>query len=133
VTAKAGIPVRSARPRHGIRRARARRTSRKWLITEAIKKGRAKPGGQGQARLSLTSRRRADYADLEGCDLVIEAVFEDSEVKKVATEKAEAVLKSKTAIFASNTSTMPITGLAKNSVAARRISSASTSSRRSTR
>ncbi|MGE3306103.1 MAG: 3-hydroxyacyl-CoA dehydrogenase NAD-binding domain-containing protein, partial [Rhizobiaceae bacterium] len=41
-------------------------------------------------------------------------VFEDSEVKKGATEKAEAVLP-KTAIFASNTSTIPITGLAKNS------------------
>jgi 3-hydroxyacyl-CoA dehydrogenase/enoyl-CoA hydratase/3-hydroxybutyryl-CoA epimerase len=41
-------------------------------------------------------------------------VFEDSEVKKVATEKAEAVLKS-SAIYASNTSTIPITGLAKNS------------------
>jgi 3-hydroxyacyl-CoA dehydrogenase/enoyl-CoA hydratase/3-hydroxybutyryl-CoA epimerase len=35
----------------------------------------------------------SDYADLDGCDLVIEAVFEDSEVKKGATEKAEAVLK----------------------------------------
>ncbi|TIT45403.1 MAG: 3-hydroxyacyl-CoA dehydrogenase, partial [Mesorhizobium sp.] len=41
-------------------------------------------------------------------------VFEDSGVKKNATEQAEAVLKS-SAIFASNTSTIPITGLAKNS------------------
>ena len=41
-------------------------------------------------------------------------MFEDSEVKKAATEKAEAVLKP-SAIFASNTSTIPITALAKNS------------------
>ncbi len=45
---------------------------------------------------------------------MIEAVFEDSEIKKGVTEKSEAVLKS-SAIFASNTSTIPITGLAKNS------------------
>ncbi len=41
-------------------------------------------------------------------------MFEDSEVKKTATGKAEAVLKS-SAIFASNTSTIPITSLARNS------------------
>src|SRR4029453_11111818 len=56
----------------------------------------------------------ADYSALDGCDLVVEAVFEDSEVKKTATEKAEAALAS-SAIFASNTSTIPITSLAKNS------------------
>jgi 3-hydroxyacyl-CoA dehydrogenase/enoyl-CoA hydratase/3-hydroxybutyryl-CoA epimerase len=59
-------------------------------------------------------------------------VFEDSEVKKVATEKAEAVLKS-SAIFASNTSTMPITRSGEEFKRGRRISSASISSRRSTR
>jgi 3-hydroxyacyl-CoA dehydrogenase/enoyl-CoA hydratase/3-hydroxybutyryl-CoA epimerase len=56
-----------------------------------------------------------NYADLGDCDLVIEAVFEDSKVKKDVTEKAEAHMK-KGAIFASNTSTIPITDLAKNSV-----------------
>jgi 3-hydroxyacyl-CoA dehydrogenase/enoyl-CoA hydratase/3-hydroxybutyryl-CoA epimerase len=45
---------------------------------------------------------------------VVEAVFEDSGVKKAATEQAEAVLKP-AAVFASNTSTIPITSLAKNS------------------
>jgi 3-hydroxyacyl-CoA dehydrogenase/enoyl-CoA hydratase/3-hydroxybutyryl-CoA epimerase len=44
----------------------------------------------------------------------VAAVFEDSEVKKATTERAEALLKS-SAIFASNTSTIPITSLAKNS------------------
>ncbi|MBX3501873.1 MAG: enoyl-CoA hydratase/isomerase family protein [Alphaproteobacteria bacterium] len=56
----------------------------------------------------------ADYADLKGCDLVIEAVFENREVKAAATKQAEAVL-APTAIFASNTSTLPITGLAEAS------------------
>ena len=45
---------------------------------------------------------------------MIEAVFEDRQVKKDVIEKVEAVL-SEDAIFASNTSTLPITGLAKNS------------------
>ncbi len=56
----------------------------------------------------------ADFAALKDCELVIEAVFENREVKAEATKKAEAVL-AKTAIFASNTSTLPITGLAEAS------------------
>ncbi len=55
-----------------------------------------------------------DLAALKGCELVIEAVFENREVKAEATKKAEAVL-DKTAVFASNTSTLPITGLAEAS------------------
>lgn len=53
-------------------------------------------------------------ADLIGCDLVIEAVFESRELKAIVTKETEAVL-SKNAVFASNTSTLPITGLAKAS------------------
>lgn len=55
-----------------------------------------------------------DYADLEGCDLVIEAVFESREIKADVTAKAEAVIPA-TSVFASNTSTLPITGLAQAS------------------
>ncbi len=55
-----------------------------------------------------------DFAQLKGCDLVVEAVFENREVKAEATKKAEANL-ANTAIFASNTSTLPITGLAEAS------------------
>jgi 3-hydroxyacyl-CoA dehydrogenase/enoyl-CoA hydratase/3-hydroxybutyryl-CoA epimerase len=54
----------------------------------------------------------ADYADLEGCDLIIEAVFENRELKADVTQKTEAVVGADT-IFGSNTSTLPITGLAK--------------------
>jgi 3-hydroxyacyl-CoA dehydrogenase / enoyl-CoA hydratase / 3-hydroxybutyryl-CoA epimerase len=54
------------------------------------------------------------YAQLQGCDLVIEAVFEDRKIKADVTAKAEAQL-ADTAVFASNTSTLPITGLAEAS------------------
>ena len=57
----------------------------------------------------------ADYADLAGCELVIEAVFEKREIKAEVTKQAEAVI-GPDAIFASNTSTLPITGLAEASV-----------------
>ncbi len=56
----------------------------------------------------------ADFADLSGCDLVIEAVFEDRDIKADVTRRSEAVLGDE-AVFASNTSTLPITGLAEAS------------------
>jgi len=52
--------------------------------------------------------------DLAGCDLVIEAVFESRELKAAVTQEAEAQLSTQ-AVFASNTSTLPITGLAQAS------------------
>ncbi len=54
------------------------------------------------------------YDDLAGCDLVIEAVFENREIKADVTQRSEAVI-SRVAVFASNTSTLPITGLAQAS------------------
>ena len=56
----------------------------------------------------------ADYNDLAGCDLIVEAVFEDTDIKADVTKKTEAVI-GKEAIFGSNTSTLPITGLAEAS------------------
>jgi len=55
-----------------------------------------------------------DYQDFAGCEMVIEAVFEDRALKAEVTKKTEAVI-GKDAIFASNTSTLPITGLAEAS------------------
>ena len=55
-----------------------------------------------------------DFNDLEDCDLIIEAVFENREIKADVTEKTEKVI-ADSVIFASNTSTLPITGLAKAS------------------
>ncbi|HTV70192.1 MAG TPA: 3-hydroxyacyl-CoA dehydrogenase NAD-binding domain-containing protein [Rhizobiaceae bacterium] len=110
VTAKAGIPVVLLdRDMEAANKGKAHSDN---LISEAVKKGRAKPEEKDQLLSLITPT--ADYADLDGCDFIVEAVFEDSEVKKGVTEKAEAVLP-KTATFASNTSTIPITSLAKNS------------------
>ncbi|KGJ04726.1 3-hydroxyacyl-CoA dehydrogenase [Paracoccus halophilus] len=55
-----------------------------------------------------------DYAALAGCDLIVEAVFEDPAIKAEVTAKAEAVIPPD-AIFATNTSTLPISELAKAS------------------
>ncbi len=68
---------------------------------------------QADAALALI-RPTVDYADLDGCELVVEAVFENRQLKADVTAKAEAVLP-KSAVFASNTSTLPITGLARAS------------------
>jgi 3-hydroxyacyl-CoA dehydrogenase / enoyl-CoA hydratase / 3-hydroxybutyryl-CoA epimerase len=55
-----------------------------------------------------------DYAALADCDLVVEAVFESRPIKAKVTQSSEAVIPA-TAVFASNTSTLPITGLAEAS------------------
>jgi 3-hydroxyacyl-CoA dehydrogenase/enoyl-CoA hydratase/3-hydroxybutyryl-CoA epimerase len=55
-----------------------------------------------------------DLDHLKGCDLIIEAVFEDPAVKAEMTQKVEAVIP-EDCIFASNTSTLPISDLAKAS------------------
>lgn len=52
--------------------------------------------------------------DLKGCDLIIEAVFEDRELKAKVTQEAEAQI-GLDAVFGSNTSTLPITSLAERS------------------
>ena len=59
-------------------------------------------------------RPTANYDDLAECDFVVEAVFEDRAVKAAVTQAAEAVLPAR-AVFGSNTSTLPITGLAEAS------------------
>ena len=55
-----------------------------------------------------------DYAALKGCDLVVEAVFEDPKVKAEVTARVEAAVGAD-CIYASNTSTLPISALAKAS------------------
>ena len=82
------------------------------LLDKAMKKGRMTQAGKDEllARIKATT----SYDDLKGSDLIIEAVFEDRTIKADVTRKAEAQL-AKTAVFASNTSTLPITGLAEAS------------------
>ncbi|RKG48712.1 3-hydroxyacyl-CoA dehydrogenase [Acinetobacter cumulans] len=99
----------------------------KDVSVEAAEKGKAysqklldKKVSQG--RLSAEKRDQvlglihatADAADLQGCDLIIEAVFENVELKAKVTQEAEAYL-ADSGIFASNTSTLPISGLAQAS------------------
>ncbi len=82
------------------------------LLNKAIAKGRS----NDSKKQSLLDKIQTttDYEDLADCDLVIEAVFEDRDIKAKCTQQTEAVTASD-AIFASNTSTLPITGLAKAS------------------
>ncbi|MFZ1681915.1 MAG: 3-hydroxyacyl-CoA dehydrogenase NAD-binding domain-containing protein [Rhizobiaceae bacterium] len=111
VTAKAGIPVVLVdRDQDAADKGKAHSAG---LMDDEIRKGRATAADK-EALLALITAT-PDYAALKGADLVIEAVFEDSAVKKGVTEKAEAVIGAK-AVFASNTSTIPITALAENSV-----------------
>ena len=79
------------------------------LLDKEVKKGRLLPADKEAllARIKPTTR----YEDLAGCDLVIEAVFEDRAIKADVTAKTQAVLGTDV-VFASNTSTLPITGLA---------------------
>jgi 3-hydroxyacyl-CoA dehydrogenase / enoyl-CoA hydratase / 3-hydroxybutyryl-CoA epimerase len=68
---------------------------------------------QAQALLERLTAS-TDYGLLAGAELVIEAVFENREVKAKVTQQAEAVLL-ENAVFGSNTSTLPISGLAQAS------------------
>lgn len=77
-----------------------------------VDKGRMKPEAQ-QAILDLI-HPTGSAADLQGCDLIIEAVFENRELKARVTQEAEPLL-APGGFFASNTSTLPISGLAKAS------------------
>ena len=80
-------------------------------VEKGLKRGKTtKEKGEAMlARITATD----DYADLAGCDLIVEAVFEDMRVKAEATRKAQAAAPE--AVFATNTSTLPITELAKAS------------------
>ena len=79
------------------------------LMADLVKKKRATE----EDSTALLDRIEAtpDYAALEGCDLIVEAVFEDKGVKRQVTEKADAVIP-ESCIYASNTSTIPISELA---------------------
>jgi 3-hydroxyacyl-CoA dehydrogenase/enoyl-CoA hydratase/3-hydroxybutyryl-CoA epimerase len=83
------------------------------LLEKRVAKGQMKP--EAAAALLARIKPTTDYKDFAGCELVIEAVFEDRALKAEVTKKTEAVI-APDALFASNTSTLPITGLAGASV-----------------
>lgn len=95
---------------------------------EAADKGKAYSEGildKGMQRKKVSEEKKAevlaritattDLQALKGCDLIVEAVFEDPGVKAEMTKKVEAIV-GDDCIFATNTSTLPITELAKASV-----------------
>lgn len=82
------------------------------ILDKKVKRGRMtqEKADAFLARITPTS----NYDDLKDVDLIIEAVFERPDVKADVIKKTEAVI-GKDVVFASNTSTLPIGGLAENS------------------
>ncbi len=82
------------------------------IVSKGVAKGKVtkEKGEELLARITPTT----DYNDLKDVDMIIEAVFEDPDIKADVIKKTEAVI-GQDVIFASNTSTLPITGLAKHS------------------
>ena len=79
-------------------------------ITQArVDKGRMKP--EAQAEILARIQPTGSVDDLKGCELIIEAVFENRELKARVTQESEPML-APGGFFASNTSTLPISGLA---------------------
>ncbi|QFS16616.1 3-hydroxyacyl-CoA dehydrogenase [Acinetobacter indicus] len=79
------------------------------LLDKKVAQGRmtAEKRDQILARITPT----ASAADLASCDLIIEAVFENQQLKAQVTQEAESYLAAD-GVMASNTSTLPISGLA---------------------
>ncbi len=108
VTAKAGMEV--VLIDRDLETAAKGKAHSEELVKKAV--GRSRMAEAEGAALLAHIRPSADFADLQGCDLVIEAVFEDRDVKADVMAKAAPHLGAST-IFASNTSTLPITSLAR--------------------
>ena len=82
------------------------------LTQPRVDKGRMNPHDQTELLKRITATDKAE--DLQGCDLIIEAVFENRDLKAKVTKEAEPMLAAG-GFFASNTSTLPISGLAQAS------------------
>jgi len=82
------------------------------FLDKGIKRGRTTPA-QKEATLARILPT-AEYSDLSGCDLIVEAVFEDVGVKAEVTKAVETAV-GPDCIFATNTSTLPIGELSKAS------------------
>ena len=82
------------------------------LLDKKVSQGRMTTEKRDQILSLITATAHAE--DLTGCDLIIEAVFENPELKAKVTQEAEVFL-ADNGVFASNTSTLPISDLAKAS------------------
>ena len=110
VTAKAGIDVVLLDTE--ITAAEKGKAYSSNVLDKAISRQRATE--EKKQALLKRIKPTVSYDDLADCDLIIEAVFENRDIKAKCTQQSEAVI-SNTAVYASNTSTLPITGLAKAS------------------
>ena len=85
------------------------------LVQKGIERGKT-TADKGEKLLSLI-KPTAEVADLKDCDLIVEAVFENRELKASVTLEAEPMLVENAehgpGVFGSNTSTIPISSLAK--------------------
>jgi len=107
VTAAAGLPVVLVdRDQESADKGKALSAK---LIGDQVSRGRASAADRDALLARITAS--GDYGALKGCDLVVEAVFEDRTVKAEAIKQAQAVL-GDSAVFGSNTSTLPISSLA---------------------
>ncbi|MCU1658422.1 MAG: 3-hydroxyacyl-CoA dehydrogenase, partial [Pseudonocardiales bacterium] len=79
------------------------------LLDKAVSRGKLTEAKRDEVLARITPT--ADYADLAGCDLVVEAVFEKQSLKHEVFGQTEPVVAAD-ALLGSNTSTLPITGLA---------------------
>jgi 3-hydroxyacyl-CoA dehydrogenase/enoyl-CoA hydratase/3-hydroxybutyryl-CoA epimerase len=81
------------------------------LLDKAVSRGRSTPDKRDAhlARITPTS----ELADLAGCDAVIEAVFEDLDLKRETFAKVAKIVGPDT-LLASNTSSLPITSIAES-------------------
>ncbi len=90
-------------------KAAAGKASAAAILDERVRHGRLSESQQQRTLNHILPT--SDPAHLQGCDLVIEAVFEDRPLKEQVLSETEAQL-DESAVLASNTSTLPITSLA---------------------
>jgi 3-hydroxyacyl-CoA dehydrogenase/enoyl-CoA hydratase/3-hydroxybutyryl-CoA epimerase len=100
-----------------LERAEAGKDYTRRLTDKRVKTGRMTAEQQAATLARITPA--ADAESLRGCDLIIEAVFEKRELKAQVTRESEPMLVAG-GLFATNTSTLPITGLASASAAPER-------------
>ena len=92
-----------------IEKARAGLEAIRAITAPQVASGRISEAAQAHLLSLVTPAAQA--GDLQGCDLVIETVFEQRDLKAAVTREAEPVL-GEGAVFATNTSTLPISTLA---------------------
>ncbi len=109
VSAQAGIEV--VLKDVSVEQAEKGKDYSRTLLQKSVERGKLTPAKAEETLRLITPTGQA--ADLAGCDLIIEAVFENRDLKAQVTAEAEPMLAPDgLRVFGSNTSTLPITGLA---------------------